>query len=105
MVSDAQSASAPFVRREVLALGALCVLGGAMTVFVAAGPWIIRTYGFGLFIPAMAASGLLTIAAAGLAPALPARLGLPIVLAIAIVMRVLLVAEEPFLSTDIYRYV
>jgi alpha-1,6-mannosyltransferase len=105
VVSDAQSASAPFVRREVLALGALCVLGCAMTVFVAAGPWIIRTYGFGLFIPAMAASGLLTIAAAGLAPALPARVALPIVLAIAIVMRLLLVTEEPFLSTDIYRYV
>ena len=28
-----------------------------MLGFVAAGPWIVRTYGYGVFIPAVAASG------------------------------------------------
>jgi len=86
----------------LLALGAL---GLAMLAFVAVGPWIIATYGFGVFIPCMAASGVLTIAATSLAPAVPTRCGLLLVLGLALAMRLLLIAGEPSLSTDIYRYV
>ena len=76
-----------------------------MLLFVAASPWIIRTHGFGVFIPAVAASGLLTIAAATVADRVDERRGLLIALGLGLAMRALLVAEEPFLSTDLYRYI
>ena len=80
-------------------------MGCALLIFVAASPWIIRTYGYGLFIPAVAASGFLTLAAARISDAVPPRAGLLIVLGFALAMRLLLVGEDPFLSTDVYRYV
>jgi alpha-1,6-mannosyltransferase len=76
-----------------------------MLLFVAAGPWIIRAHGFGVFIPALAASGILTIAASALANRVDGWIGLAVVLGFAIAMRLLLVGEEPFLSTDLYRYI
>src|ERR1700704_4003986 len=76
-----------------------------MLLFVAAAPWIIRTHGFGVFIPAVAASGLLTIAAASLADRVDERWGLLIALGLGLTMRLLLVNEEPLLSTDLYRYI
>src|SRR5256885_2445006 len=95
----------PSSRHELMALAGLFGIGCAMLVFVAAGPWIIRSFGYGLFIPAVLASGLLTIAATQLSAAAPVRIGLIIVLGIALAMRLLLVGEEPFLSTDLYRYI
>ena len=86
----------------MLALGAL---GLAMVAFVAAGPWIIGRFDYAAFIPSIVASGLLTIAATALAPAVPERLGLIVILGLAVVMRLLIITDEPFLSTDIYRYV
>ena len=91
--------------RELRTLILLFVLGCAMLCFVAASPWVIRTFGYGVFIPAAAASGLLTVAASRLADAAPVRAGLVIVLGFAVAMRLLLISEDPFLSTDIYRYV
>ena len=93
------------VRRELAPLLAVGVLGLAMLAFVAAGPWIVGTYGYAVLIPGIVASGAITIAATALAPSLPARAGLIVILGLAVVMRLLLVGEEPFLSTDIYRYV
>ena len=58
-----------------------------------------------MFIPAVAASGFLTIAAAALAPRVDGRAALLIVLRLALAMRLLLVGEDPFLSTDLYRYI
>ena len=86
----------------VLALGAL---GLAMVAFVAAGPWIIGRFNYAAFIPGIVASGVLTIAATALAPTVPERLGLIVILGLAVVMRLLIITDEPFLSTDIYRYV
>jgi alpha-1,6-mannosyltransferase len=88
--------------------GALIVfsaVGLLMLLFVAAGPWIIRSHGYGIFIPAVASSGLLTIVAASLAGRLEERSGLVIALGLGLAMRLLLVNEEPFLSTDLYRYI
>jgi alpha-1,6-mannosyltransferase len=76
-----------------------------MLLFTAAGPWIIRSHGYGVFIPAVAASGFLTIFATALATRLDERIGLVIILGLAVAMRLLLVGEEPFLSTDLYRYI
>jgi hypothetical protein len=92
-------------RRELAPLAALFGLGCAMLAFTAAGPWIVRSLGYAAFIPALAASGLLTIAAARIAPAAPAHTGLILILGFALAMRLLLVGAEPLLSTDLYRYI
>lgn len=89
-------------RRSLFALGGLGLL---MTVFVAAAPWILRTYDYAAFVPAIALSGAVTIAATHLAPWVPERSGLILIFAMAVVMRLLLVGGEPYLSTDVYRYV
>jgi alpha-1,6-mannosyltransferase len=93
------------VRGECLALAGLAAAGVAMLAFVALGPWLIRTAGYQTFIPALAASGLLTLVAARLAGDVPARSGLVVILGLALAMRLLFVGEPPFLSTDIYRYI
>ena len=87
------------------ALAALTLVGATMLAFVAAGPWIVRAFGYGAFIPAAAASGLLTIAATHLSRHVAQRSGLVIVLGLALAMRLLLVGEPPLLSTDLYRYI
>lgn len=105
MVAGVHTSLAMASRRSFAPLLALGALGLAMATFVAVGPWMIRNYGYGVFVPGMAASGLVTLAATALAPTVPARGGLLMVLALGLVMRLLVVAEDPFLSTDIYRYV
>src|SRR4051812_13711172 len=95
----------PSSRRELAALAGLFGIGCAMLAFVAAGPWIIRSFGYGVFIPAVIASGFLTIAATQISAAAPTGIGLLIVLSFGMAMRLLLVGQEPFLSTDLYRYI
>jgi hypothetical protein len=86
----------------LLALGAL---GLAMVAFVAAGPWIIAKFNYAIFVPGIVASGALTVAATMLAPSVPTRAGLLVILGLAVIMRLLVVTDAPFLSTDIYRYI
>jgi alpha-1,6-mannosyltransferase len=93
------------VRGERLALAGLSAAGVAMLMFAGFGPWIARTAGYGTFIPALVASGLLTIIAARLAGDVPTRAGLIVIIGLALAMRLVLVGQEPFLSTDIYRYI
>ena len=76
-----------------------------MLGFVAAGPWIVRVHGYGILIPAIVASGAITVAASGLAPQVNGRAGLVVVLGFALAMRLALVGAEPLLSTDLYRYI
>jgi hypothetical protein len=76
-----------------------------MVAFVAAGPWIIARFNYAVFIPGVVASGALTIAATMLAPSVPTRAGLLVILGLAVLMRLLIITDDPFLSTDIYRYV
>ena len=97
MTQDASHSSAAIV--------GLCIAGCAILAFVAGGPWIVRTYSYGVFIPALVASGLITIVATHLSAAVPARIGLLIILGLALAMRLFLVVEPPLLSTDIYRYI
>jgi len=92
-------------RQRPVALLALAGIGLAMVAFVAAGPWIIVRYDFAVFIPGIVASGVLTIAATMLAPCVQTRAGLLVILGLAVVMRLLVIGDDPFLSTDIYRYV
>jgi len=76
-----------------------------MLAFVAAGPWIVRELGDGALAPAAAASGLLTMLAATLSSRVDGRIALAVVLVLALAMRLSLVGEEPFLSSDLYRYI
>ena len=102
------SPSAAPARPAEKSLGALfvfCFAGVAMLLFVAAGPWIARTWGYGVFVPTVAASGLIAILASALAGRIDQRIGLIVVLALAAAMRLVLAGEEPLLSTDLYRYI
>ena len=105
MVIAAQTPVVAVQRRGQLSLLALGGLGLLMIVFVAAAPSILRTYDYAIFVPAIALSGVFTIAATALAPSVPERWGLVLIIAMAVAMRLLVVGEEPMLSTDIYRYV
>ena len=87
---------------SLLALGGLGLL---MLAFMAAAPWILRTYDYAVLVPAIAFSGAITIAATALASSVPERSGLILIVAMAVAMRLLVVGEDPLLSTDIYRYV
>jgi alpha-1,6-mannosyltransferase len=92
-------------RREIASLIGLGALGLALLAFIATGPWIARTFGYAVFIPGVLASGAATVAAAMLAPAVPARAGLLLILSLAAIMRLLVMLDDPLLSSDIYRYV
>jgi hypothetical protein len=100
--SGAGSAGTP---RTLAALVAFSAAGIAMLLFVAGSPWIVRHYGYGVFIPALAASGLLTVLAANFSARVEQAVGLAIVLVLALAMRLVLLGEEPLLSTDLYRYI
>jgi alpha-1,6-mannosyltransferase len=76
-----------------------------MLLFVAAGPWIVRELGEDALAPAAALSGLLTMLAAALSSRVDGRVALVIVLLLALAMRLALVGEEAFLSSDLYRYI
>ena len=92
-------------RREATSLLVLGGLGLLMLAFLAAAPWILRTYNYAVLVPAIVLSGVIPIAATGLARNVPERGGLILILAMAVAMRLLAVGEDPLLSTDIYRYV
>lgn len=105
MVIAAETSVAMAHRGRHSSLLALGGLGLLMLAFVAAAPWILRTFDYAVLVPAIMLSGGLTIAAAGLAPSVPERWGLILIVAIAMALRLLVVGQDPFLSTDIYRYV
>jgi hypothetical protein len=86
----------------LLALG---LLGGLLLALAVAAPWIERAFGYGVLVPAVALSGLVTIAASMIAPAVPLRAGLLVILGVGILLRLVLIADPPMFSTDIYRYV
>lgn len=92
-------------REDLAPLLAVGGLGLVMLAFIAAGPWIIAKYDFAVFVPAMVASGCLTIAATVLAPRVPTRAGLILILGLGALMRLVVMTSDPVLSTDIYRYV
>jgi hypothetical protein len=97
-------AQSPAVRRDA-ALIQLCAAGAALSIFAAAAPWIVRSAGYQVFIPALAASGLVTILATRIAASATTRMALLIILGFALAMRLALVGAEPLLSTDLYRYI
>jgi hypothetical protein len=97
-------ADAP-ARQNSSAVIYLCLAGCALLAFAVAAPWIVRRFEYAIFIPALAASGLVTIFATRCAVRVPVRTGLMIVLGFALAIRLALVGIEPLLSTDLYRYI
>jgi hypothetical protein len=98
-------AVAPAARQESSALIGLCLAGCALFALAVAAPWIVPTLGYAVFVPALAASGLVTIFATSCAVNVPTRTALIIVFGFALAMRLALVGIEPLLSTDLYRYI
>jgi alpha-1,6-mannosyltransferase len=105
VVTDASRSMAHSQDRDLPAWLGLGAAGLALLVLAAASPWIVRTHGYAVFVPTLAASGLVTLAAVKFAATLPARAALIVILALALAMRLALVGEAPLLSTDVYRYV
>jgi alpha-1,6-mannosyltransferase len=68
-------------------------------------PFAFRTLGDNAFIALAMIAGLLTIAATNLAERMPSNRALWLVFAIAILLRACVLLFDPFLSSDIYRYV
>lgn len=105
MVSSAQNPAAIPLKREVALLLALGLLGALLLALAVAAPWIERTFGYGVLVPAITASGFVTIAATMIAASVPVRAGLLVILGVGVVLRLVLIADPPMFSTDIYRYV
>jgi hypothetical protein len=99
------TAIAPAARQDFTALIGLCLAGCVLLALAVTAPWIVRTLGYAVFVPALVASGLVTIFATRCAVHVPARSGLIVVLGFALAMRLALVGIEPLLSTDLYRYI
>jgi alpha-1,6-mannosyltransferase len=104
-VADASPLRVDAINRDFAAWLGLWAAGLGLIAFCGAAPWIVRAGGYGVFIPALAAIGVATIVATRLVASLPTRPALIVVLGLAVVMRLLLVAEEPLLSSDLFRYV
>ncbi len=89
-------------------LGAYAVLGGVgagLLVIDTFGPWLHHTYGSSAFVALMAIHAAGAAWVCRLQCLHTARGALAIVLAIALLQRLLLLFTEPYLSTDIWRYV
>jgi alpha-1,6-mannosyltransferase len=104
-VTDASDTLSNHTSRDFAAWVGLGTVGIGLIVVAAAAPWLIRARGYEVFIPVLVASGLATIVATRLAASLPARAGLVVILGVGLALRLIVVAEEPLLSTDVYRYV
>jgi hypothetical protein len=90
---------------DTLYTAALCAGGAALLGFAAFATQVIAIFGYAVFIPALALSGLITVAATHCVARIRPGRALAIVLAFALAMRLALVGIAPLLSTDIYRYV
>jgi len=87
---------------------ALPLLGGGgvvITGLTLATPFAFEAYGDNAFIALTVAAGLLTIAATHVAERAPPDRALWLVFGFGIVLRVYVLLFDPFLSSDIYRYV
>ena len=93
-----------FVER-VPPLSGLAGVGALLASLSAAIPFVFDTYGDNAFIALGITAGLLTIAATKLAERAPQHTALWLVLGLGIALRAYALLFEPFLSSDIYRYV
>jgi alpha-1,6-mannosyltransferase len=87
------------------ALSELIVVGGVVAALVAATPFAFRAGGDNAYIATAVVTGILTCVAAALAARAQGRRALLFILGLAIAFRGYALFFEPFLSSDIYRYI
>jgi alpha-1,6-mannosyltransferase len=102
-IANAGSECAPPSSRS--ALTRLVAVGGVIAALVAATPFAFRDGGDNAYIAVTVITGILTYAAAALAGHAQGRRVLFFILGLAIVFRVYALFFQPFLSSDIYRYI
>lgn len=85
--------------------GLLTAIGVTLCVLTAFGAPILRTFGDNAFIGLALLSGLLAFVATRLAEKAQSFESLAVILAVAIVLRLIVLPLEPLLSNDVYRYV
>lgn len=83
----------------------LTAIGAALLALLFSAPHVHRAYGGHAWLALLSAWTLLMIAAARLAPRVKPATGLAIVLVVAALLRLELLLEPPYLSSDMYRYV
>lgn len=83
----------------------LCALGVALSVLTFATPVAFKIWGDNGYIILTLTTALITLAATYVAERGPAVQSLWLIIAVAVGLRVVLLALEPLLSTDIYRYI
>jgi alpha-1,6-mannosyltransferase len=81
------------------------VTGLALLVLTAAGVPAFRFLGDNGVVTMAFATGFVTLVATRVAPAADGLRGLALVLTFAVAVRIVVVFQEPFLSSDIYRYI
>ena len=83
----------------------LVAIGAALLGLTLVTPFAFEAYGDNAFIALTIAGGLLTIAATHLAERAPADRALWLIFGLGIALRIYVLLFDPFLSSDIYRYV
>jgi alpha-1,6-mannosyltransferase len=101
----AESPGAQTSVKNQSALYGLAGIGATLAVLTFAAPFAFRAGGDNAFIALAIPAGLLTIAAAYVAERVPTTRALWLILGLAIVLRGFVLLFDPFLSSDIYRYV
>lgn len=91
--------------RKISPASVLAALGAAVIVLDAATPWLHHRFGSVAFVMAMSAHAIAAYFAYRQAQTLKGETGLWLVLSVAAVLRILLLVTEPYLSTDVWRYV
>lgn len=89
------------MRRLVL----LAVLGLVLVALTALAPWAFEVHRESGFVAVMMATGIVAGVASFVVRGAPEGAALALIIAVAVLVRILALGEPPLLSTDVYRYV
>jgi len=103
--TDSKTHRAFTMAGEAGALRWLWLLAMTVTAITVATPFAFRIGGDNYYMAWAIASGLAAIMATTVAERAPIRRALGLIIAIAVLLRIILLFTEPMLSDDIYRYV
>jgi hypothetical protein len=90
---------------RITSLYILAGIGVVIAGLTLATPTVFETFGDNAFMALTIAVGLLTIVATNVAERAPQKLALWLIFALAVLLRAYVLAFDPLLSSDIYRYV
>jgi len=104
-VASAAKTGGPRIVRESFALLSLWLLAAVIVALTMAIPPAFRTWGDNAYMVLALATGVTALSATCISERAPARHALWLIVGIAVLLRGILLVEEPLLSTDIYRYI